>query len=258
MKLKVINGGRSEPAAPVGGTRPELTVLGSDEDAEPHRETAADAAERLASIEPLIADGTLIRQVAKAAAYQVFLLRRKGIPVTPSTAEDLAHEALIRTIDGRRPWDGSYPLGAHLHMVIESIAGDMRRHQKTHRHGALKSEMNMDESSDKHVIAMTNEVAAKGPQLAPRPRRAAYLRDAAAHIIEVIRIEMRGDDDVQRVANAWEEDPENTIRAYGIKASGLSPADYDAAVKRIKYMIKNLPSELRDGAADAMEESYGA
>ncbi len=141
-------------------------------------------------------------------------------------------------------------------MIIRSLRGDMVRRQYTKRHGALRSELRMDESND-DATEEARRLAFWGPSPFERATKRTREREASARVIQQIRDELQGDDDCQLVAIAWEDDPENVQRADGIAATGLAPADYDAAVKRIRYMLSNLPGERLDGVADAMEESHG-
>lgn len=225
-----------------------------DVEAEP---TAADRAELLTTLERELTD-KLLREVAEAARPYVDRLRVAGVPVHPRSHHELAQDAAIDTIEGRRAWDGTYPLVAHLHMAVKSRFLNLLKKQKRFRRESLADIVNLEESSDdmprqrhRADIASTFEVATS-----PRPSRVASLRDAAEQMLTTIRRVLADDADALDVAAAWERG--YTERSDGIAASGLEPPAYDAAVKRIQRTLKVLPDDLRDSAQDAMEISYGA
>ncbi len=101
MKLTVIDGGRRASRADERSDAPALRVV--DGGRVEVDEASADAADRMARLKPHIRDGALIRKVATAARKEVRRLRFHGIPVSSSTHVDLAHDALLLTINGARP-----------------------------------------------------------------------------------------------------------------------------------------------------------
>lgn len=216
--------------------------------------SAADRAELLARLEAELADRELLKQVANTARLWVDRLRDDGIPMSTSSARDFAHDAVVLTIEGRRPWDGTYPLKAHLNMIVRSLASDMERRHGILRPVAIGPEVRWDETNDGEC-ARAAELARRGPK-PERASRKVSLQDAAGHILRAIRALLAGDAAVQLVADAWARG--DTERAEGIAATGLDGAAYDAAVKRIQRLIRSLPEEVREGTRDAMEVSYGA
>ena len=221
------------------------------EEAEP---TAADRADRMTRLERELTD-ELLAQVAEHAERHVNELRRAGIPVHRRTHHELAQDAIVDTIEGRREWDGTYPLAAHLTMVVKSRVSNLLASQKRFRRESIAVVAAMEEVHDdeRKQPADLSRIELPRP---PRPSRVASLRDAAAQMLDAARAVLVDDDAALRVLDAWERG--YTERADGIDVSGLAAAAYDAAVKRIQRAIKTVPEPVRDSAQDAMELSYGA
>ena len=221
------------------------------EEAEP---TAADRADRMTRLERELTD-ELLAKIAEHAERYVTQLRLAGIPIHRRTHHELAQDAAVDTIEGRREWDGTYPLIAHLKMVVTSRVMNLLAHQKRHRHKSIAVVAAMEEVRDERRIQPVDlsPIALPRP---PRPSRVASLRDAAAQMLDAARTVLAADAAALAVLDAWERG--ETERADGIEGSGLPPAAYDAAVKRIQRAVKCVPEPLRDSAQDAMEVSHGA
>jgi len=216
--------------------------------------TAADRADLLMRLERELSDA-LLREIAEGAKPFVKYLRNAGVPVHPRMHHEMAQDAAIDTIEARRPWDGTHPLAAHLHMIVKSRFLNMLKKQKKFRRESLGVMLKMDESNDE-TRKRPADLASLDIPRPVRPSRVISLRDAAEQVIASIREILADDPAALSVANAWERG--FTERADAIAAAGLSPAVYDAAVKRIKRALTTLPVDLRESAQDAMEVSYGA
>jgi len=216
--------------------------------------TAADRADVLMRLERELTDA-LLREIAEGAKPLVRRLRSAGVPVHSRMHHEMAQDAAIDTIEGRRPWDGTYPLVAHLHMNVKSRFLNMLKKQRKFRRESLGVVLKMDESND-DTRRRPADLASLDIPRPMRPSRVVSLRNAAEQVIASIREILADDPAALRVADAWERG--FTERVDAIDAADLSPAVYDAAVKRIQRALKALPVDLREGAQDAMEVSYGA
>ncbi|MCA9675167.1 MAG: hypothetical protein H6708_27790 [Kofleriaceae bacterium] len=94
-----------------------------------------------------------------------------------------------------------------------------------------------------------------GNERTRRPKRAASLVEASDQLLAGLRILARGDAQVTQLIDAYEAGCEE--RADILGCTDLTEAQYRNARRRLDRMVEALPTTIRDGAADALEVSYG-
>ena len=136
--------------------------------------------------------------------------------VSDSDADDLVHEAIQRTIDGRRVWNRElHDLLTHLKQSVSSIASDW------------------SEKGDR-TRALIYDVED------PRPRRQNEELEASQKV-ERLRKALRGE---SVAAMVLESVFEGYSRAEAIKGLCITPGDYDAARKKItRLAMRTISSE---------------
>jgi hypothetical protein len=164
------------------------------------------------------------------------LLRGRGVARAggrsdAAYADELVQDALSDTIAGVVCWDPSrYRLATHLIGVIRSRSRHERARSMRFRHEALSESL----------IAFDSEPAAISNQ-----DRAAVVQQA----LQALRDAARGDREVLKILDAYAAGAVD--KADVLQASGLKPARYTRARKRLRRKTLQLAPELRAAARAA-------
>jgi hypothetical protein len=141
---------------------------------------------------------------------------------------DLVQEALLRTMDGRRAWMKKIPFVVHVLGVIRSLTShDAEK--------AAASTVSLDSGSggDSKEGKLSETIAA--PQDDPD-------EDLELAREKLLRLKsyFKDDEEVLLIIEDWLV---GMKRAEILEDLGLSPTDYDAAVKRIRRYVLSLPQQ---------------
>lgn len=168
-------------------------------------------------------------------------------------AEHMATDAATLTILGHRTWDLNVPLFEHLCGVVRSTSSnEIKQHKKIPR--ATLGRLSMDDShgADADLDAQLTTLGAMDIQ---RPTHAFTLADARDHLVTSLRLMSRTDAVVTQLLDAYRSGAED--RAEVLECTGMTEGQYRNARRRLDRLIEALPEHIKDGAADALEVSYG-
>lgn len=199
-------------------------------------ERAARMAWRAAFNEQLTSD--TMHAVRRYAKKRAGLLVRAGFLDRQRGPRELMHEAIVATLGGEASWDPSaVSLLDHLIGVIRWKTRNTERRRAKYKERSL-NDSGEDTSSDGHRLE--NDVTLR--DLPPSVDRIAAMRAAAALVTSEIGPLAHGDTDVLRLLAAIEAGagPGDLIHA-----SGLRPAKYRNARRRLTRLTERLSDETR-------------
>ena len=167
-------------------------------------------------------------QVRRFALRRGLGVARAGGRSDATYADELVQDALSDTIAGVVRWDPSrYRLAAHLIGVIRSRSRHERARSIRFRH----------ETMSEHEIVFEGEVASE------RDHDCAAVAQQA---LQALRDASQGDREVLKILDAYATGAVEKIDV--LQASGLKPASYTRARKRLRRKTLQLAPELRAAA----------
>ena len=178
-------------------------------------------------------DEAMAQVFAFAASYAAMIenaTRRRD----PLIARELALDALADTFDGRVTWDPvAAPLVAHLCQVVRSRTSHELERAKRFRHVSLERDRSMAlEQATSDAMAAAND----------EDREATVVR--ARRSLDAVRRLAVCDPAVVMLLDAFDE---GVIDRQGVmRFTGMSPAAYENAVRRMRRLSKKVRRELRD------------
>jgi hypothetical protein len=183
-----------------------------------------------------------MRKVQKYAKKRAGLLVRVGILEKKRGPRELMHEAIVATLAGEATWDPkTIALEDHLIGVIKWKTRNTERRRAKYQERSL-NDSGEDTSSDGHRLE--NVVTLR--DLPHSTTQVAALRDAALRVLGEIRPLVEGDTDVLRLLDAIEA---GAGAGDLIHASGLRPAKYRNARRRLTRATERLSDETRAAVA---------
>lgn len=161
---------------------------------------------------------------------------------TFSEPDDLLHEALVRTLDGRRNYPAQVSFGLYMNLTMRSIADGDRDLRGNVDPGPDFSEQ---EADDRDETADENQLAPSAEDECAEMETLKQIAKAVGDIRDSL-----GDDDVACAVLdgiVFEELPEETR-----KARGIGPKAFDAARKRLERRLHPLRDVLlsRNGSPE--------
>jgi len=192
-------------------------------------------------------------EARRYAESRLPLLRKAGIPFPKNYPTELVNDALSATWLGEEPWDpASCSLLVHLRgAILARTYNDVRRGLRFRR--------------------LTIDLPSNDPQwtkedkdlLYEHERYPAHASFGDAHAIMICSLAVRvcgelrriaaGDTDAQAILACWET---GVIEAGQVmKLTGLSEQAYAAARKRLLYVSKYLPPDIREAVADLLRSA---
>lgn len=198
----------------------------------------------------------ILERVAKFARRRIGVKRRNGVPCREDAdmeAEDMAINAATLTVLGQRAWNPSVELFTHLCGVVRSVSSDDIAHHVKQPTRPLHV-VAMNDSSD-GIHAVDAEAALFNAPRAAKPKRMVTLTDASNRLRGGLRVLARGDEEVKKLLDAFEDGCEDGGEAR--RYARLTIEAYRNARRRLDRMIEALPENLDEDAHDALEVSYG-
>ena len=180
--------------------------------------------------------------MARACRYatsRARVLVRAGILDEKNAPYDLVHQAIAATLAGTAGWDPAKKrLDDHLVDVIQWQTRNTRRRHGRYAHASLDDSRDATSSDG---LRLENEVSIQ--QAATSASSSADLRDVAGRVVDEVRVLAAGDTDVLRILDAIESGA--TDHGELIKASGLRPAKFRNARRRLGRVTARLPEAVR-------------
>jgi hypothetical protein len=197
----------------------------------------------------------LLQRVKRYALRRVGAKRVAGLACFDDEleAEHMATDAATLTILGHRTWDPRVPLFEHLCGVIRSTSSDeIEHHNKFTR--TVVGRLSMDEShgDDAELDRQLNQRGAIDIQ---RPAHVFTLADARDHLVTSLRFMSRTDAQVTKLLDAYRSGCED--RADVLACTNMTADEYRNARRKLDRLLEALPEHIKEGAADALEVSYG-
>jgi hypothetical protein len=179
-----------------------------------------------------------MNKVRRYAKKRAGLLVRAGVLEQRRGPRELMHEAIVATLGGEATWDPStVTLDDHLIGVIRWKTRNTERRRAKYNERSL-NDSGEDTSSDGHRLE--NDVTLR--DLPASTERLAGMRAAAERVTAEIWPLAQGDTDVLRLLAAIEAGAGNGDL---IHASGLRPAKYRNARRRLTRITERLSDETR-------------
>ncbi|MBP6627867.1 MAG: hypothetical protein KA297_00460 [Kofleriaceae bacterium] len=175
------------------------------------------------------------------------LPRRAGRRVDHLYARELVQDALADTWSGTLRWDPARrSLLHHVRNAIRWRAWNDARHARRFQHVPWNTAAN-DEASARIEVEVhdaTNTQTDAGPLI-------------LVGLIVTLAAELRrlatGDDEANAILDCWAE---GVVERDEVMArTHLSAAQYKAARRRLLYLVKRLPPELREAAGDILRSA---
>jgi hypothetical protein len=179
-----------------------------------------------------------MHEVRRYAKKRAGLLMRAGVLDKRRGPRELMHEAIVATLGGEASWDPSaVPLSDHLIGVIKWKTRNTERRRVKYTERSL-NDSGENTSSDGHRLE--NDVTLR--DLPASMERVAAMRTTAARVTTEILPLAHGDGDVLRLLKAIEA---GAGAGDLIHASGLRPANYRNARRRLTRLTERLSDETR-------------
>ncbi len=179
-----------------------------------------------------------MKEVRLYAKTRAGLLVRVGVLERKRGPRELMHEAIVSTLSGESTWDpAAVKLSTHLIGVIKWKTRNLERRRRKYREASLDDSRD-NTSSDGHRLE--NEVTLTHLPSSSVP--IAELRNAAQRVTAEIRPLALTDTDVLRILDTIEAGADH---GELMKATGLRPAKYRNARRRLARITERLSDETR-------------
>jgi hypothetical protein len=186
----------------------------------------------------------LMERLVRYAQTRARMVCRAGRPVSETYAEELVHDAHADTRLGLLPWDPFQceRLEEHLGRAIK------KRTWKEIRHGLRVPFVALHEAANDETVSPHVERAlANASQSECNP---IMLDSMATTACRQLRLLLPLDHEIAAVMRCWEDGI--VERDEVMKLTGLTAAAYKRARRRLRYMSRHLPFELREAAQDLL------
>jgi hypothetical protein len=181
------------------------------------------------------------RAAVKFARFRARLIEMAGKKADRAYVQELVHDAFGDTWAGDPPWNPeSCSLLDHVRGLIRHRSWKDAQWLRRHPHVPLSE---CDERAA--IRAKSSHGIDALPQSSP-----IMLAEMTAEVVGLLRRLARGDDEVTRILDAWQDG--HVDRVDVMVATGLSPSAYKATRARVAYLVQNLPQSVRDRAIDIL------
>jgi hypothetical protein len=189
----------------------------------------------------------LMKQAQQYAQTRVTLVRRAGRPVSKTYARELVDDAHADTWTGDLPWDPSQcSLLVHLCQAIRYRTWAELRHMRRARLVSLHGSAN-DETTSRQIEHALAHATHGG--CSP-----VILCAISATVCQELRRLVPPDHEAAILLQCWEGG--FITRDEVIRHAGLSESAYDRARKRLLYLSRCLPPELRESVQDLLRSPH--
>ena len=216
-----------------------------DLDDDDHEDTSAPSAPTAATLLALEQQNTdeLRTTAGRFAESRLRLLRAAGCAIPKNYAHELVADAIADTWLGFAKWD---PERCSL---LVHLRGEIRdRTFKDARHGHRFPRVAIDVAvNDSHDASLIEQHLAHGAG------SAIVLAGLVSRIAAELAVLARGDRNAVAILACWQQSI--LEREDVLACTGMTRAEYKAARKRLLWLSKKLPPDLRDSARDFLRRA---